>query len=74
VFCYRRGVLRVVACDVDMLDDAVTDVGRLASRMQIADLKKVGMRKIGEVIDPSEHDGPIWRWQIERSDMHGCRR
>lgn len=29
-------------------------------------LEKIGMRNIGELIDPAEHDGPIWRWRLDR--------
>jgi RimJ/RimL family protein N-acetyltransferase len=29
-------------------------------------LEKVGLRKIAELIDPAEHDGPIWRWRLDR--------
>jgi RimJ/RimL family protein N-acetyltransferase len=29
-------------------------------------LEKVGFRKIAELVDPAEHDGPIWRWRLDR--------
>lgn len=29
-------------------------------------LEKNGFRKIAELIDPKEHDGPIWRWRLDR--------
>jgi RimJ/RimL family protein N-acetyltransferase len=29
-------------------------------------LEKVGLRKIAELVDPAEHEGPIWRWRLDR--------
>ena len=30
-------------------------------------LEKIGMRRIAELIDPAEHDQPIWRWRLDRA-------
>jgi RimJ/RimL family protein N-acetyltransferase len=31
-------------------------------------LQNVGMKFVGDVIDPE--DGPVWRWQYERPPRH----
>jgi RimJ/RimL family protein N-acetyltransferase len=30
-------------------------------------LEKVGLVKVAELIDPSEHDEPVWRWRLTRA-------